>query len=74
MILLAHHREGNRRFRIVELQDDGSRAYIEGDALYTHVTEAGDNLLAYVEIMRDALAGAPRVLLLGTAAARSRLS
>lgn len=74
MILLAHHREGNRRFRIVELQDDGSRAYIGGDALYTHVTEAGDNLLAYVEIMRDALAGAPRVLLLGTAAARSRLS
>ena len=67
MILLALHREGDRRFRIVELQDDGSRAYIEGDALYTHVTGSGDNLLAYVEIMRDALAGGPRVLLLGTA-------
>ncbi len=67
MILLALHREGDRRFRIVELQDDGSRAYIEGDALYTHVTGAGDNLLAYVETMRGALADAPRVLLLGTA-------
>lgn len=67
MILLALHREGDRRFRIIELQDDGSRAYIEGDALYTHVTGAGENLLAYVEIMRAALADAPRVLLLGTA-------
>ena len=67
MILLALHREGDRRFRIIELQDDGSRAYIEGDALYTHVTGAGDNLLAYVEIMRDALADAAKVLLLGTA-------
>lgn len=67
MILLAVHREGDRRFRIVELQDDGSRAYIEGDALYTHVTGAGENLLAYVEIMREALLDAPRVLLLGTA-------
>ncbi|KRB52616.1 MAG: hypothetical protein V4514_19500 [Pseudomonadota bacterium] len=67
MILLALHREGDRRFRIVELQDDGSRAYIEGDALYTHVTGAGENLLAYVETMQGALANAPKVLLLGTA-------
>ncbi len=67
MILLALHREGDRRLRIVELQDDGSRAYIEGDALYTHVTGAGENLLAYVETMRGALSNAPKVLLLGTA-------
>ena len=67
MIVLAVHDDGNRRLRVIELQDDGSRAYIEGEALYTHIDQAGENLLAYVETMRLALANSTRVLLLGTA-------
>jgi spermidine synthase len=67
MIVLAVHDDGERRLRVIELLDDRSRAYLEGDALYTHIDQDGDSLLAYVETMRAALAGSARVLLLGTA-------
>ncbi|WP_312165570.1 hypothetical protein [Phenylobacterium sp.] len=67
MIVLATHDDGERRLRVIELQHDGSRAYVEGDALYTHIDRDGENLLAYVETMRGALAASARVLLLGTA-------
>lgn len=67
MIVLAVHNDGERRLRVIELLDDRSRAYLEGDALYTHIDRDGENLLGYVETMRAALAGSARVLLLGTA-------
>lgn len=67
MIVLAGYEDGERSIRIVELLHDRSRAYLEGDALYTHVDHAGENLLAYVETMRTALARSAQVLLLGTA-------
>jgi spermidine synthase len=52
---------------VVEYKLDGSRLYFDGPALYTHVDAQGGNLLAYVSAMEQALAGAPTVLLLGTA-------
>jgi spermidine synthase len=51
----------------MERNSDGSRLYFDGPALYTHVDPQGANLLAYVSAMARALAGAPTVLLLGTA-------
>lgn len=67
MNLLAFHDDGVRRMRVIELLHDGSRLYIEGEALYTHIDRGGENLLGYVDTMRSALTDAPRVLLLGTA-------
>jgi predicted O-methyltransferase YrrM len=67
MKLLSRHHEDGRTIRVVEFKFDGSRLYFDGPAVYTHVDARGGNLLSYVWAMERALAGAPTVLLLGTA-------
>lgn len=67
MRMLSRRHEGGRSVRVVEYKFDGSRLYFDGPALYTHVDAQGRNLLAYISAMERALAGAPTVLLLGTA-------
>lgn len=67
MKMLSRHHEGGRSVRVAEYRFDGSRLYFDGPALYTHVDAQGGNLLAYISAMEQALAGAPTVLLLGTA-------
>jgi len=67
MKVLSRRDEGGRSVRVVEMICDGSRRYYDGPALYTHVDAQGGNRLAYITAMERALAGAPTVLLLGTA-------
>jgi spermidine synthase len=67
MKVLSRRHESGRSVRVVEYKFDGSRLYFDGPALYTHVDAQGGNLLAYISAMERALAGAPTVLLLGTA-------
>ena len=67
MRMLSRHQEGGRSVRVVEYKFNGSRLYFDGPVLYTHVDAQGGNLLAYISAMERALAGAPTVLLLGTA-------
>jgi hypothetical protein len=67
MRVLSLRHEAGRSVRVVEDGFDGSRLYFDGPALYTHVDAQGGNLLAYVSAMERALAGAPTVLMLGTA-------
>lgn len=67
MKVLSRRHEGGRSVRVVEFNFDGSRLYYDGPALYTHVDAQGGNLLTYISAMERALAGAPTVLLLGTA-------
>jgi spermidine synthase len=67
MKVLSRRIEAGRSVRVVEYKFDGSRLYFDGPALYTHVDAQGGNLLAYVSAMAQTLAGAPTVLLLGTA-------
>jgi spermidine synthase len=67
MKVLSRRHEAGRSVRVVEYRFDGSRLYFDGPALYTHVDAHGGNLLAYISAMARTLAGAPTVLLLGTA-------
>lgn len=67
MRLLLRYEDGERRIRIAEILDDGSRIYFENGTLYTHVDARGNNLLSYVDEMASLLTGAGRVLLLGAA-------
>lgn len=67
MRMLFEHHEGGRSVRVYEDCAAGSRLYIDGRALYTHVDAMGDNLLRYIEAMARQLHGASDVLLLGTA-------
>lgn len=67
MKVLSRRQEDGRSVRVVEFKFDGSRLYYDGPALYTHVDAKGRNLLAYISAMERTLAGAPTVLLLGTA-------
>jgi spermidine synthase len=67
MKVLSRRLEAGRSVRVVEHKSDGSRLYFDGSALYTHVDAVGGNLLAYISAMERSLAGAPTVLLLGTA-------
>ncbi|MDP3747152.1 MAG: methyltransferase domain-containing protein [Phenylobacterium sp.] len=57
----------DRKVRIFEAVDDGSRFYFEDGALYTHVDAEGVNLLEYVSAMEAALKDRENLLLLGTA-------
>lgn len=74
-LLFEHHAEG-RSVRVFEDRAKGSRLYVDGRALYTHVNAVGDNLLHYIEEMANQLYGRPEVLLLGAAggALATRLS
>lgn len=67
MRVLEARDDDQRRVRVFEQRRDGSRLYYDGGALYTHVDAEGRNLLDYITAMERALAGAERVLLLGTA-------
>jgi len=67
MKVLIEGEENGRRFRVLELNEDGSRLYYDDGVLYTHVDAAGDNLLDYVSAMEAALGEPASVLLLGTA-------
>lgn len=67
MKVLSRRHEAGRSVRVVESKSDGSRLYFDGPALYTHVDAQGGNLLTYISAMGRVLAGAPTVLLLGTA-------
>lgn len=51
----------------MESKSDGSRFYLDGAVLYTHVDSEGRNRLDYVAAMERALVGARSVLILGTA-------
>jgi spermidine synthase len=67
MRILLEETEGSRRILVLEDRQDGSRRYLDGGALYTHVDAQGNNLLDYITAMKRVLARAPDVLLLGTA-------
>jgi spermidine synthase len=67
MKCLCRHLEDGREVRVFDSLGDGSRLYIEGAMLYTHVSAEGRNLLDYVTAMDAALGVAGSVLLLGTA-------
>ena len=65
--VLVEREDDERRIRVVEHLQDGSRLYFDSGALYTHVDAEGNNLLRYITAMDRALRGADSVLLLGTA-------
>jgi spermidine synthase len=67
MRILLEDAEGSRHILVLEVLRDGSRLYLDGDVLYTHVDSQGRNLLHYISAMKRVLADAPDVLLLGTA-------
>ncbi len=67
MECLHRHTEAERDIRILESKSDGSRLYLDGVVLYTHVDAEGRNRLDYVAAMERALVGAQSVLILGTA-------
>jgi len=67
MECLHRHTEAERDIRILESKSDGSRLYLDGAVLYTHVDAEGRNRLDYVAAMERALVGARSVLILGTA-------
>lgn len=53
--------------RIFEQQGNGSRLYLDGGALYTHVDASGRNLLDYISAIERVIRRCDNVLLLGTA-------
>ena len=55
---LHRHTEAERDIRILESKSDGSRLYLDGAVLYTHVDSEGRNRLDYVAAMERALVGA----------------
>jgi spermidine synthase len=67
MKLLERLEDAERSVQVFEVLRDGSRLYLDDGTLYTHVDAEGTNLLEYVTAMGCALAGAERVLVLGTA-------
>lgn len=67
MECLHRHTEAQRDIRVLESKSDGSRLYLDGAVLYTHVDSEGRNRLDYVAAMERALVGARSVLILGTA-------
>lgn len=67
MECLHRHTEAERDIRILESRSDGSRLYLDGAVLYTHVDAEGRNRLDYVAAMEQVLVSARSVLILGTA-------
>ncbi|MGZ3371628.1 MAG: spermidine synthase [Caulobacteraceae bacterium] len=67
MRILLEETVGSRQILVLEQRRDGSRLYLDGGVLYTHVDSHGNNLLHYIGAMKRVLAEAPDVLLLGTA-------
>lgn len=67
MRILLEETEGARQVLVLEQRRDGSRLYLDGGALYTHVDAQGNNLLDYIAAMKRVLANVSDVLLLGTA-------
>lgn len=67
MRLLEARDESDRRVRIFEQRGDGSRLYLDGGALYTHVDASGRNLLEYISAIERLVRRCDSVLLLGTA-------
>ena len=51
MECLHRHTEAERDIRILESKSDGSRLYLDGAVLYTHVDSEGRNRLDYVAAM-----------------------
>jgi spermidine synthase len=67
MRILLEETVGSRQILVLEQRRDGSRLYLDGGVLYTHVDSHGNNLLHYIGAMKRVLAESPDVLLLGTA-------
>ena len=55
------------KIRVIERRSDGSRFYLTGASLQTHVDKAGTSLFGYTNAMKLMLRGRRRVLMIGGA-------